>query len=451
MKKWTWIALGIFAALIGAAGWVYWQYRQVMAPAAEAPLDAGQAERATRFLELLERGAYDEAQAMFDARAKAALPPDKLAEVWSTLPKQLGGPGRRGPARGVAVAGTPLVAFRIEFPMMALDARIGFDAEGAIHTFRMVPAAPVAAAPPPADAPFVEHDFKVAGLPGTLTVPRGEGPFPAVVLVHGSGAHDRDQTIGPNKPFLDLARGLASRGIAALRYEKRSFARPQEFAGDYTVDLETVDDAVTAVAALRGDRAIDATRVFVAGHSLGALMAPRIAQRAEGLAGVVLLAAPARSLVDVVPQQVRYLAALEDGVSAEEQAQIETIDAQAAATRALGADDAPRGSLLLGLPAAYWRDLAGYDPIAVQAQLDLPLLVLQGGRDYQVTPADDFAAWQAAFEGDARAELVLFPALNHLFIAGDGAPGPKDYLRAGTVDPAVTAAIADWIARAAAR
>lgn len=451
MSKWTWIAIAIFAALVGAGGWVYAQYRQAMAPAAQAPLDAAQAERATRFMESMERGAFDDAHAMFDARAKAALPPDKLGEVWNTLPKQLGGPGRRGPARGIAVGGTPLVAFRIDYPMMPLEARVGIDAEGAIHTFRMVPVAPEAAAPPPADAPYTEVDLKVAGLPGTLALPRGEGPFPAIVLVHGSGPHDRDETIGPNKPFRDLARGLAARGIAVLRYEKRTFARPQDFAGDFTVDLETVDDAVAAVAALRADRAVDPARVYLAGHSLGAMMAPRIAQRAEGLAGVVLLAAPARPLLDVVPEQVRYLAALEDGVSDTEQAQIALIDAQAAATRALGDTDPPRESLLLGLPAAYWRDLAGYDPVALQKESSLPLLALQGGRDYQVTPATDFARWQAAYDGDARAELVLFPSLNHLFIAGEGPPGPAEYLRAGEVDGAVVATIADWLGRSAAR
>ncbi len=450
MRKWTWIALAIVAALLGAASWVYAQYRQAMAPAAQAPLDAKQAERATRFMESMERGAFDDAHAMFDARAKAALPPDKLGEVWNTLPKQLGGPGRRGPARGIAVGGTPLVAFRIEYPMMPIEARIGFDADGAIHTFRMVPAAPQPAAPPPPDAPYAEIDFEVDGLPGTLALPRGEGPFPTVVLVHGSGPLDRDETIGPNKPFRDLARGLAARGIAALRYDKRTFARPKDFAGDFTVDLETVDDAVAAIAALRADRAIDPARVYLVGHSLGAMMAPRIAARAEGLAGVVLLAAPARPLVDVVPEQVRYLAALEDGMSDAEQAQIALIDAQAAATRALGDTDPPRDSLLLGLPAAYWRDLAGYDPVAVQRKSTLPLLVLQGGRDYQVTPAADFARWQAAFDGDERAELVLFPPLNHLFIAGEGPPGPGDYLRAGTVDAAVGDHIAGWIGRVSA-
>lgn len=450
MSKWTWIALAIAGVLLGAAGWAYSQYRAVLAPAAAAPLDAAQAESATRFLDALERADWAAAHAMLDARARDAMPPDKLAEVWTSLPKQLGGTGARGPARGIAIGGTPLVAFRIAYPLMPLEARIGFDAAGAIHTFRMVPAAPEAAEPPPPDAPYTEVDFAVAGLPGTLVLPRGEGPYPAVVLVHGSGAHDRDETVGPNKPFRDLARGLAARGIAVLRYEKRNFARPQDFTGDYTVDRETVDDAVAAVAALRADRAIDPSRVFVAGHSLGAMMAPRIAQRAEGLAGVVLLAAPARSLIDVVPEQVRYLAALEGGVSPEERAQVEQIDAQAAATRALGDADAPRASLLLGLPAAYWRDLAGYDPVSVQQSLPLPLLVMQGGRDYQVTPDGDFARWQSAFDGDPRAELVLYPALNHLFIAGEGAPGPADYLRAGTVDGAVVAAIADWIGRRSA-
>lgn len=446
MQRWTWIALSLFVVVAGVAGYAYWQYRQLMRPAAAAPLDPAQAEGATRFLDRLDAGAFDQAHAMLDARGREKLPQAELQKVWETLPTQLGGPPVRGKARGVAVDGRNYVAFALQFPMVPLEARIGFDGEGAIHTFRVVPVAPAPAAAPAADDPFIEREFAVAGLGGTLALPRGAGPFPAVVLVHGSGPHDRDETIGPNRPFLDLARGLAAHGIAVLRYEKRSKARPGDFAGnDYTVDLETVDDAVAAVAALRADPAIDAARVFVAGHSLGAMMAPRIAQRAPALAGLVLLAAPARSLVDVVPQQVRYLAGLDGVVSGDEQAQIATIDAQVVATRALRAGVEPTGALLLGLPASYWLDLADYDPIALFATLPQRALVMQGSRDYQVTPADDFARWQAAFGADPRVRLVLREGLNHLFIAGNGQSGPAEYLAAGKVDAAVIDDIARWI------
>jgi dienelactone hydrolase len=452
MKRWTWIALGAFVLVLGAGGFIYWQYRQVMRPADPAPLDVVQAQAATRLLDLLDAGAFGEAHAMLDARGRDKLPEAELRKVWETLPQQLGGRPVRGPARGVAVDGRTFVAFALQFPLVPLDARIGFDPAGAIHTFRVVPTAPPPAPAAAADDPFVEREFSVAGLGGTLALPRGSGPFPAVVLVHGSGPHDRDETIGPNRPFLDLARGLASRGIAVLRYEKRTKARPGDFAGnDFTVDLETVDDAVAAIAALRADPAIDSSRVFVAGHSLGAMMAPRIAGRAPELAGLVLLAAPARPLVDVVPQQVRYLADLDGAISPEEQAQIALIDAQVAATRALRAGEKSTDPLLLGLPAPYLLDLADHDPVALLAALPQPALIVQGSRDYQVTPDDDFARWQAAFADDPRVALSLHEGLNHLFIAGEGPPGPSEYLAAGTVDPAVIERIAAWILAAPAK
>ena len=114
------------------------------------------------------------------------------------------------------------------------------------------------------------------GLPGTLTLPAGTARVPAVVLVHGSGPHDRDETVGVNKPFLDLAEGLAAQGIAVLRYEKRTRVAPLSFIGRrFTVNDEVVDDAVAAVQLLRTEPGIDPARIVVVGHSLGAVRASR--------------------------------------------------------------------------------------------------------------------------------------------------------------------------------
>jgi uncharacterized protein len=229
-----------------------------------------------------------------------------------------------------------------------------------------------------------------------------------------------------------------------LRYDKRTHARPQDFAdGAYTVDRETVDDAVDAVALLRRTPGIDPTRVFVLGHSLGAMMAPRIAARSDGIAGLVLLAAPARPLDEIVPQQIAYLADLDDARSDEEAALIAQVEAGAAAVRALR-DGGPEHGLLLGLPAAYWRDLLDYDPVATAAELDLPMLILQGGRDYQVT-LDDFAQWQQALGAAPQVQLQLYPRLNHLFADGDGPSRPEEYFRPAALDPRPIADIAVWI------
>ena len=150
-------------------------------------------------------------------------------------------------------------------------------------------------------------------MPGTLTLPRGEGPFAAAVLVHGSGPQDRDETIGPNKPFRDLAWGLASQGIAVLRYEKRTHTHGRAWprcVKTLTIKEETIDDALAAVAELRKHKEINAKHIVVIGHSLGATAAPQIGERDKSIAGLVLLAGNARPLEDLVLEQITYIKSL---------------------------------------------------------------------------------------------------------------------------------------------
>jgi hypothetical protein len=448
MKRWiitvvALIAVG-FAGAFAARSWL-------LPPTANAAeLDPVQGAAASRLIAHLDQAEYDAALEMFDARAREALAGGKLAEVWEVLPKQLGARTALIGPRGETLAGRPIVSFRMEFPLMALDARVSFDAAGAIDGFRIVPAQAIAAAPPPTDAQFTEREFAVAGLPGTLTLPKGSGPFPAVVLVHGSGPHDRDLSIGPNKPFRDLAHGLAARGIAVLRYVKRTQAEPQRFSGEFTIDDEAVDDAVAAVALLRSASEVDADRVFALGLSLGGYVAPRIGRAAPDLAGLIVLAGTTRPLQVVLPEQLRFLAQRDGSIDAAEQRGIDTVIAQIAAlddALARGAGALAEGAQpLLGIPLSYWRDLSAYDPVALAAELPQPLLILQGERDYQVTVAGDLARWQERFANDARATIRVYPGLNHLFIAGEGAPNPEEYFKPGRVDAQVIADIAHWIA-----
>ncbi len=431
----------------GIAGWQGLRWLVLPAPAATAALDPAHARIAIDFLDRLDRKSYDDALAMLEPKAREALSSGKLQEVWEALPAQLGGAPTRGPARGESVGGRPIVTFRLDYPTMPLDARVAVDAAGLIDGFRVVPAAAAPAPPPASDAAYTERELAVAStfgpLPGTLTLPRGMGPFPAVVFVHGSGPHDRDETIGPNRPFLDLARGLAERGVASLRYVKRTSAHRERFlATDFTIDDETVDDAVAAVALLRTTDDIDPARVFVAGHSLGAMMAPRIAERAPAVAGLILLAAPALPLHETVARQVRYLAELDGGVDAKEADAIAEVERGIAAVAALEPGDT--GVYLLELPAAYWLALNAYDPVEVARRLPQPLLVLQGARDYQVVERD-FARWRDTFGTDPRVQFVNYPALNHLFIAGEGPGRPEEYFQPGHVDSRVVEDIAQWI------
>ncbi|MEI6388762.1 MAG: alpha/beta fold hydrolase [Spirochaetota bacterium] len=296
-------------------------------------------------------------------------------------------------------------------------------------------------------------------LPGTLSIPKGKGPFPAVVLVHGSGPNDRDETIGPNKVFADIALGLASRGIAVLRYDKRTLvhaARLSAEAGDIDVRSETVDDAVAALALLSRDPRVDSRRIIIVGHSLGAMLGPMIAAAvASGGSGIhpaalVLVAPNARPLEDVIVDQVRYLSMLQPGDDEQKSAGIAELVAAAARVKALGpatGDDDPEPSELpLAIPAAWWRSLAGYNPVTVAQGLGLPLLVIHGSRDYQVMSSEALA-WRSGLSGQSNATTMLLPNLNHLMMRGSGPANPAEYDTPGHVDAAVIEAIAGFVRR----
>ncbi|MGS1079914.1 alpha/beta hydrolase [Pseudoxanthomonas beigongshangi] len=402
---------------------------------------------ANRLLDRLQAGDYVAAEAMFSPEMATAVPQDKLKAVWESLPAQMGELRTRGEPKVMPHQDLQVALVRLEFANGAINAQVAVNAQGQIAGFLLQPAPPEAATPVPADASYQERDLAVGAgeqaLAATLAMPKGAGPFPAVVLVHGSGPQDRNETIGPNRPFLDIARGLAAQGIAVLRYEKRSKARPQDFTGkSFTVDDEVTDDAVAAIVTLRAQPGVDGKRVFVLGHSQGGMLAPRIAQRSGRIAGLILFAAPARSLLTILPEQNRYLLAKQGPTTPEAQAFLDRLDTQIANVRGNTPDDST--DTPLGLPARYWRSLEAIDPVAEAKALALPLLLLQGGRDFQVVDAD-WQRWRDGLAGDRRATFKDYPALNHLGIAGEGAGSLSEYQRPGQVDPQLIADTARWI------
>ena len=406
---------------------------------------------ARQALDRLDAGEYAQVEQSFGAQMAAAVPADKLKAVWESLPAQVGKATGRGAAEASAQGDATLVRVPLHYEKAELMATFAIDGAGKITGFVVQPAQSAAPAPTvAADAPHIERDLPVGdgerALPGTLAMPKGDGPFPAVVLVHGSGAHDRDETIGPNKPFLDIARGLAAQGIAVLRYEKRTRARPQDFAGGVPgVDEETTFDAVHAVDALRKAEGIDPKRVFVLGHSLGGMMAPRIAAMSGHVAGLVLLAAPARPLLDIVIEQNRRLAVLDDGKTSDaERDAINALVQQVRSVRDAATDAAAKGPM--GLSAGYWRSADGVDAVAEAQRVNLPMLVLQGARDIQVVDAD-WQRWKGAFHDDPAVAFKLFDKLNHLGIAGDGDGSLAEYQQPGHVDATLIDDVAAWIKR----
>ncbi|KAF1717414.1 hypothetical protein CSC74_00255 [Pseudoxanthomonas yeongjuensis] len=401
---------------------------------------------ATRLLDQMDAKDYAAAEASFTPDMAAAVPADKLKAVWESLPAQLGAAKGRGEAKVTPHQGVQVVVIPLHYANGELIAQVVVDAQGKIAGFMVQPAPPAPAAAPAADANYIERDFPVGDLPGTLAMPKvpAAAKIAAVVLVHGSGPQDRDETIGPNRPFLDIARGLAVQGIAVLRYEKRTKARPQDFiGGKYTMDEETTDDAVAAVAALRAAPGIDSGKVFVLGHSQGGMLAPRIAQHSGHVAGLILFAAPARSLLTILPEQNHYLLDADGVIDAQEQQFLDELDRKIANVR--GNADVADKDTPLGLPAGYWRAFEKIDPIVDAHQLEIPMLLLQGGRDFQVVDTD-WRLWKKDFSTDPRATFKHYPTLNHLGIAGEGPGTLAEYSKpGGHVDAQLIDDIAGWI------
>jgi dienelactone hydrolase len=269
-------------------------------------------------------------------------------------------------------------------------------------------------------------------LPGTLLVPKGKGPFPALVLVHGSGPNDRDETVGGAKVFRDLAEGLASRGIAVLRYDKRTLAHPAECAKDpaFTMTRETVDDAIRAATLLRTQPGIDPKRIYVLGHSQGGYLIPRIMHADPALAGVIVFAGGARHFEDIIPEQIEYLFGLKGPLTETQRKQLDAVRRDP-------------WIIMPGVPEPYKADLKDYNPVELAKSSPIPMLILQGERDYMST-MKDFALWKAGLADRPNVILQSFPALNHLFVSGEGKSTPQEYDKPAHVVPEVIDIIAAW-------
>ncbi|MEA3048747.1 MAG: uncharacterized protein QOG84_583 [Sphingomonadales bacterium] len=298
-------------------------------------------------------------------------------------------------------------------------------------------------------------------LAGTLTVPPGAGPFPAALLITGSGPQDRDETLMGHKPFLVLADYLTRRGIAVLRVDDRGVgASTGDFARATSADFAT--DVEAGIAFLQTRPEIDRHRIGLVGHSEGGLIAPLVAARNPGVAWVVMMAGPGVRGDRIIVSQERLIAAAAgvpaaqlDKNEALEQRLLSAVenapDAETARTQAKALlvaqnmSDRAATAAAAAVSSDWYRGFLRYDPAAALRQLRVPVLAIAGSLDLQVPPEENLAAIRSALAADRDATAVELPGLNHLFqTAKTGAVA--EYMQIEeTIAPIALKTVGDWI------
>ena len=257
-------------------------------------------------------------------------------------------------------------------------------------------------------------------LDGLLTLPDGtEGPFPAVVMVHGSGPSNKDEKVLKLTPFKDLAEGLAKHGIASLRYDKRTFAHARKMKKlDLTAREETIDDAVAALDMLKNDRRIDTNRIFILGHSMGAMLAPRIDAEGGNAKGMIMLAGTPIRLEDVVLRQLQQGQTKNPLLKGFTWAEYKFCAKKFATLPQMSDEEAKKKKFMGNLTLYYFKEMGRKSASDYLLENEKPALLLQGGKDFQVLEDVDFKAFREQLADRPNVTFKVYPELNHCFVNG---------------------------------
>ena len=251
---------------------------------------------AKKLITLLAKENYQSAIEIFDVSVRKTLTKKKISELWKSLIQSIGNYEGQIYARLEKTNKYDFVFITCKFNKANIDIRAGFVNKKLV-LLSLLPGSEIYKnkIPDYANIAYFKEKEIIIGdgkwkLPGTLSIPNGAGPFSLLILIHGSGPNDRDETIGPNKVFRDIAWGLASQGIAVFRYEKRTKYYSEEWNDNWTVKEEVVDDVLNAVLSLRNIKEIDPQKIFLLGHSLGGKLIPKIGVLDKGIKGFIIFA-----------------------------------------------------------------------------------------------------------------------------------------------------------------
>ncbi|WP_208588571.1 alpha/beta hydrolase [Gracilibacillus suaedae] len=405
-------------------------------------------------IELLRTGAYQTVHDQwFGEELQASIPMDQLEREWEKRSAD-GGEFVDVHSLNVEKRGNnvEVIEGKVEYTNQTLDVRmilnhqllVGFSLPNSM-TNASLPDSIV-------EEEIIVGEGTAYELGGTLTLPKNQENLPAVVLVQGSGPSDRDESVYAYKPFRDIAWGLAEQGIAVIRYDKRTYIYGEKAVHDtnkLTVYEETVEDAIRATELLKSDKRIDENNVYILGHSLGGMLAPRIDLQGGDYTGIIILAGSPRPLWEIVYDQNKAVLENTPMTESDKKEQKELVEEEykkAQQLREISEDEAKKMTVF-GMNGYYLKEMDQYNVASIVSKLDKPLFILQGEDDFQVSYEKDFTAWQVLLEDNENATISSYPDLNHFFVdyQGPGKGTIKEYEAPKQVDTEVITDIGEWM------
>lgn len=412
-------------------------------------------EAAEEVLALLRNGEYETIhEVWFDEELQNSLSADDFGRDWEEKTDEGEWVETSSLKAESRTENTKIVETTLELTTYAVDVRMIFNKETKLVGFSLSKGIPHAEMP----QTIIEEEIVVGEgteykLDGLLTLPAAsEAKLPAVILIQGSGPTDRDETAFAYKPFRDLAWGLSEQGIAVIRYDKRTYTYGNEmmqFAEELTVYEETVEDAVRATEFAKADPRIDENQVYIAGHSLGGMLAPRIDAAGGDYAGLVVLAGSPRPLWEIVYDQNMAVIESLTADEAEKKELTDRVEKELNKAKAIEemSDREARDIMIFGINGYYLKEMDEYNVSSLVSKLEKPFLILQGEDDFQVYYEKDFVKWQELLDGRNDVTFISYPGLNHFFIEYEGPDKGTiaEYETPNQVDAKVIEDIGHWI------
>ena len=380
---------------------------------------------------------YNKAYSFFDETIKSQVSEELLKETVEKIENQL------GQFKTITEVNTEgkVVYYYSEFEKMKLDIKITIVENNKITDFFFAPHKIF-------DTQLsLGKDLNINSngveLKGTLLIPEVNNLKKIIIFIHGSGPQDRDCTVVENKPFKDIAESLYNKGIASYRFDKRTLSYPETFNNKSTVDDEVVSDVLNCIHYFKNNQEYSNYEIILLGHSLGAHLLPKIANQTNQIDKIILLAGNARPLNELIVEQYNYLLQLNPtDYMKNEVMKIKEQDKML--TSKQFNSETSNEKLPLNLSATYWKSLLDYNPIKEIKKVKVPILILQGERDYQVS-MKDFQMWKTALKKNKKASFISYPKLNHLFMAGESPSNPDEYTTKGNVEGKVIADLIEFI------